>query len=77
MTKKNPFKDNKHEILYNIINSLIAGCLVFLGAVSDGNFNSEKIFISIFAALIIMLYKFQNYWDSQKDEYTNKLFNFI
>ncbi len=76
MTKKNPFKKNKHEIKYNIINSALAGALVFLGSMTQG-FSWEGIGIAFMAACTAAIFKFKNYWDEEKGEYTRNLFNFI
>jgi len=35
MKKKTTFKENRDEILYKVINSLLAGVLVFLGAFTE------------------------------------------
>jgi len=72
----NPLKKNKYEIYYNLINSGIASLLVLLGALSTGKLNSESIWIAIFAALIVAVSKFKEYWDGEKKEYL-KAFNFI
>ena len=78
MTKKeNPFKKNKYEILYNIINSTIAGGLVFLGSFSNGSLTKAGLAFAVAAFLIVFLTKFKNYWDGEKGEYSVKLFNFV
>jgi len=77
MVKKNPFKDNKYEIGWNLINCLIAGALVFVGAFADGSINERGIIATIAATLIAFILKFQSYWTKQENEYTTKIFNFI
>jgi len=77
MTNKT-FENNKEEIKYNIINSLLAGGLVFLGSLTQG-FSFEGLCLSIVAGGTIALTKFKDYWTTQKGEYQNILnyFNFI
>lgn len=77
MTEKNPFKENKNEILYNLINAFIAGALVFVGACTTGKVGLESVFIAFMASLIVILTKFKEYWDGQKNEYLSKTFTFI
>jgi len=78
MTKKdNPFKKNKNEILWNLINAGIAGALVFLGSVSNGEITAQGIMFAIVAALIVICTKFKEYWIGEKKEYSAKLFKFI
>jgi hypothetical protein len=77
MNKKNPFKDNKHEIGYHIINSAIAGALVFAGACANGTITKDGIVVSIGAAVLTAIIKFKGYWATQEQEYTRKLITFI
>lgn len=74
-------KQNKDEIIWNIINSLIAGALVFLGAVAGAGFkfSFEGFAISIATALVVALTKFKDYWTTQEGEYQSivKMFNFL
>jgi uncharacterized membrane protein len=71
------FKKNKDEILYNLINSSLAGFLVFLGTCIDGGITLKGILAAVFAALLVAVTKFKDYWESEKGEYSNKLFTFI
>lgn len=75
--EKSPFERNKHEIFYNLINSVIAGALVFLGSIADGSIGASGVMASISAALIACFIKFKNYWNSQKKEYQANLLNFL
>jgi len=68
---------NKKEILYNVINSLLAGGLVFLGSFSSGNITAQGVFLALVAAGVVALTKFKNYWDGEKGEYSSKLMNFF
>jgi len=77
MKKKNPFKKNKHEILYNLINCGLAGGLVFIGSLSSGEITSQGLGFSVLAFLLAFFTKFKDYWKTQKPEYTTKVFNFI
>jgi len=68
----------KNEIIWNIVNSLLAGGLVFLGGCSTGQINLNTIVFSLIAAGIVAITKFRDYWKTQEGEYsTNKLFCFI
>lgn len=75
-----PFKKNKNEIAWNLINAGLAGALVFLGAIADGNVTINGIALAVISALIVGITKFRDYWITQEGEYcdskTCKLFNF-
>ena len=77
MTKKNPFKKNKYEILYNLINAGVAGLLVLVGSVVDGSITATGVLAAIGAALIVVCIKFQNYWTKQENEYLAKAVTFV
>lgn len=77
MTEKNPFKENKNEILYNLINAAIAAGLVMLGSFTSGEISLRGVCFGIIAGLIVLLTKFKEYWDGEKSEYSKKIFNFI
>ena len=80
MIKKSPFSKNKNEIFYNLINSAIAGALVFVGSIADGKISSAELCASLGAAGVVALLKFRDYWLSEEVEYSCKprtLFNFI
>ena len=77
MKKKNPFKKNKHEIYYNLINCGLAGSLVFVGSLSTGDITLQGFYFGVMASLIAFITKFKNYWTKEKSEYSTKLFNFI
>jgi hypothetical protein len=66
------------EICYNLVNSLLAGMLVLLGALSAGNLDSKAVCAAIIAALIVAVTQFKRYWELEAPEYTNKiLFGFV
>lgn len=77
MAKKKPFKRNKDEIKYNIINSLLAGGLVFVGAFVDGNITLQGCGFALAASLIVAITKFKKYWEGQASEYNMVLLNFV
>lgn len=67
---------NRNEIIYHLINSFIAGTLVFLGYfVGAGDTMSMKgIGASLAAAAIIFLNKFYTeYWANKKDVLNNRI----
>jgi len=76
-SKKNPFDKNKHEIYYNLINSLLAGAMVFVGALADGKLSGHEILASLGAAGVVALIKFRDYWNTQKNEYVSNLFTWV
>jgi hypothetical protein len=75
--RKKSFTSNKNEIIWNLINSGLAGMLVFLGACTNGNLNLKTIGIAILAALIIVVSKFKDYWTGEEKEYKNKCRNMM
>lgn len=77
MHNKNPFKKNKNEIIYNIINAGLAGALVLVGSCSNGDLTLRGIGFSFIAAVAVLVAKFKDYWDGEKGEYCTKMFNFI
>jgi len=70
-------EENKKEIFYNIINSLLAGLLVFFGSMTSGQITIQGVLISLAAALVVCVAKFKEYWDGEKSEYQSKIFNFL
>ena len=79
MTKKsiNPFKKNKNEIYYNLINAGLAGGLVLLGSFSDGDITLKGFCFAIITSMIVLITKFKEYWNGEANEYISKIFNFI
>ena len=83
--KQNPFKKNKFEIIYEVINAFVCGFLVFLGGITSllatSDFTTRGFIISIISSLVasitIFFIKLQNYWASEKDEYCPKILQFV
>ena len=68
---------DKKEILWNLINSLLAGGLVLLGNLSGGEITWKGLGFATIAALTVALIQFKNYWDGEKKECSTKIFAFI
>lgn len=69
-------KSQKKEIIYHVINSCMAGSLVFLGSITSGNITMQGLGAAIVASLIVAFTKFKHYWTTQEKEYKYSLFNF-
>jgi len=67
----------KEEILYNLINSLIAGSLVFVGSLSTGTITWQGVGLAGAASLVVALTKFQTFWASIGRKGNVKIFNFV
>lgn len=70
------------EIKWNIVNSLLAGSLVFLGSLSDGEITYKGICFALITAGVVAINKFKDYWSQEEIEYKDyenklKAFNFI
>lgn len=71
-------KQNTDEIIYHVINSALAGALVFLGSLTAGQgFTSTGFFSAGVAALIVAATKFKQYWSTQEKEYQKTFFSFV
>jgi hypothetical protein len=70
-------KKQKSEVVWNIVNSLLAGGLVFLGGLLNGGITKELLCASAVAAGIIVITKFSDYWKEEESEYTKMLAKFI
>ena len=66
---------DKKEILWHVINSFLAGALVFAGAFIDGNITQTGIIAAGSAALIVLITKFREFWLTTGK--STKAFNFI
>jgi hypothetical protein len=67
----------RREIFWNLINSGLAGSLVFLGSLSSGNLTWQGVGAGIIAAAIVAVTKFRDYWGKEKKEYTAKIFSWL
>jgi hypothetical protein len=70
-------KKNKNEILWNIVNSLLAGFLVLFGNLASGEITGKGLVAALMAFFIVAITQFKNYWDGEKGEYASKMFNFV
>lgn len=69
---------NNRLITYNIVNSLLAGALVMLGSLTDGQITTQGIFFALVAGSLVAVTKFKDFWTaSGKDLKKNTFFNFI
>ena len=57
------------EICWNIVNSLLAGVLVFMGALTNDGITGKSICAAIIAAGIIAIVQFKTYWEKEEGEY--------
>ena len=73
----NQIKKNKNEIVWNLINSGLAGALVFFGAFTTGKITWESVMTAFITAMVAFCVQFKNYWTGEKKEYSVKLFKFI
>jgi len=68
----------KKEIIWNLVNSGLAGLLVLLGALTTGEISAESFCIALLTAMIVAVTQFKDYWTTEKKEYSStKLFSFI
>jgi hypothetical protein len=76
--KETILQKNEQEIKWNIINSILAGALVFFGSLTNG-FSVEGLCAGLLGGLIVFITKFRDYWNTQEKEYSKKilLFNFV
>jgi hypothetical protein len=68
------------EIVWNIVNSLLAGTLVFLGGCAAGAISWRVIGAAGLAAAVVAVTKFSEYWKKEEHEYSDdkiKLFTFV
>ena len=68
--EKSWFECNRDEIYYNIINSLLAGLLVFFGSLVGDGFKPslQGVGFALITAIIVMITKFKDYWATQEQE---------
>jgi hypothetical protein len=71
-------KSQKKEILWNIINSGLAGVLVLLGALTTGEISQESFCIALLTAGIVAITQFKEYWGKEEQEYrTTKVYGLM
>ena len=71
-------KTQKQEILWNLINSGLAGILVLLGALTTGGIDVKSFCVALVTALIVAISQFKNYWQSEEKEYrVTKTYGFM
>jgi len=68
--------EQQKEIVWNIVNSLLAGSLVFFGSLVNG-FSWEGLGFAFATSMITAIVKFQDYWKAEQSEYSKKLLNFV
>lgn len=67
---------NKKEVIYNLINSGLAGALVLVGAFSNGAITWTGFIAAAAAAGIVFITKFKSYWEKEVNSYKTKLLTF-
>ena len=67
----------KQEIIWNLINSGLAGVLVLLGSFTSGNITKEGVCVAVATSLVVAFSQFKDYWNSEKAEYSHRAFSFI
>ena len=67
----------KKEIVWNIVNSGLAGALVLLGSLTSGEITPNGFLVALVASLIVACSQFKDYWSNEKSEYSTKLFSII
>jgi hypothetical protein len=65
-------------ILVKIINSLLAGALVFLGALTSGEITEQGALAALIAAGVVAITQFRDFWNEYEEQCTKpKLFSFM
>jgi len=67
--EENPFKINKYEIIFKVVNSVLAGALIILGAFTSGTITIQAFIAALTAAVISAIIQFKEYWATQEKEY--------
>jgi len=70
-------KSQKKEIIWNVVNSLLAGGLVMMGGLTTGGISRETLLLSLLVGLTAAFTQFKTYWVKEQSEYSTKLFTFI
>lgn len=70
-----------NKITANIINSILAGSLVLLGACTDGEITTKGFILAMAAGGIVAITQFKEFWQKEEIDKNNtkktKLLNFI
>ena len=73
-----------NDITKNLINCLLAGVLVFVGACSTGDITSKSILLSFMVSLGVGVTQFKQYWENKiinkpikRKKKVTILFNFL
>lgn len=74
---KSKIKINSDEIIWNVINSLLSGVLILLGAFTTGEVSLRAVITAFFVSAIVGVSKFKEYWDGEQKEYSTKPFSFF
>lgn len=70
-------KKKRSLIKWNIINSCLAGALVFLGGCADGNITLQGVVLAFLAGAAVAVSKFKDFWKTTKPQINTNLFNFL
>ena len=65
------------QITWNIVNSLLAGSLVFLGTCLDGELTSRGVVAALMVGLIVAITKFKEFWGLAGKQTSERIFNFL
>ena len=66
----------KKQIFWNIVNSLLAGVLVILGSCASGGLTWNGLGLAVVAGLTVAVTKFKSFWEKEEGDYT-KIFSFV
>jgi hypothetical protein len=70
--------EQNKEIVWNVVNSLLSGALVLVGAFSAGNITMQSFITALLTATGVALVQFKDFWSTEKAEYSHiPLFKFL
>jgi hypothetical protein len=64
-------------IMWNIVNSLLAGGLVFLGAFTTGRIDLNSVLVAFATAGVVALTQFRDFWKTEEKKNCKGLFRFV
>jgi len=70
-------ENQRKKIFWNLVNSGLAGLLVFLGSLTAGELSWKGVLMSVITSLIVAVTRFYDFWKKEEKEYTAKIFNFL